>query len=127
MAIRYSVTRKLDKSGAEPVSRYSAQNKVTGHVSNIELAKELSQNTSLNISDVLAVLEQLPDVVCKNMKEGKSVKINRLGTFFNSLTSSLEDSEQAVTPDKVHYVRVVFKALPPIREALAKSNFLKSE
>lgn len=125
MAIKFKVTKKTDKSGSISVDRYTATAVSNGQVNNLELAKQLSENTSLNISDVMAVLEQLPEAVAKNLKCGHTVKIDGLGLFINSVTSNLENDELDVTPSSVHYSRTAFRADASFREEMCKTLFIR--
>ena len=96
MPINYVVRKKKDQSGNEVKELYYAvpsaiQNK---GVSEKQLAEDLHDNSSLSAGDVLSVLEQLPKAIARHMKEGRTVTIRGLGTFYPALSS-----EGCETPD----------------------------
>ena len=89
MPINYVVRKKKDQSGNEVKELYYAvpsaiQNK---GVSEKQLAEDLHDNSSLSAGDVLSVLEQLPKAIARHMKEGRTVTIRGLGTFYPALSS----------------------------------------
>ena len=89
MPINYVVRKKKDQSGNEVKELYYAvpsaiQNK---GVSEKQLAEDLHDNSSLSAGGVLSVLEQLPKAIARHMKEGRTVTIRGLGTFYPALSS----------------------------------------
>ncbi|MCS3266480.1 HU family DNA-binding protein [Bacteroides fragilis] len=89
MPINYVVRKKKDQSGNEVKELYYAvpsaiQNK---GVSEKQLAEDLHDNSSLSAGEVLSVLEQLPKAIARHMKEGRTVTIRGLGTFYPALSS----------------------------------------
>ena len=93
MPINYVVRKKKDQSGNEVKELYYAvpsaiQNK---GVSEKQLAEDLHDNSSLSAGDVLSVLEQLPKAIARHMKEGRTVTIRGLGTFYRADTAFTYD------------------------------------
>ena len=89
-------------------------------ITNMELAKELSADTSLNITDVLAIIEQLPEVLSKHLINGEKVHLKGLGFLQASVTSEPMDTPEEVTPSVVKFSKVVFKAEQTLRNTIAK-------
>lgn len=52
-----------------------------GTASNDDIARTITQRTGLSRGDVIAVMTELADAVANSVAEGKSVKVNGLGTF----------------------------------------------
>jgi predicted histone-like DNA-binding protein len=118
---KYKVTSKKDTVKGKVKYMATA---VTGKgyaIGNMELAKELSTGTSLNITDVLAIMEQLPEVITRHLSAGGKVHLKGFGFFQNSVKSDLADKPEAVTPDKVRFSKVVFKADSSLRDTVANN------
>ena len=103
MPINYVVRKKKDQSGNEVKELYYAvpsaiQNK---GVSEKQLAEDLHDNSSLSAGDVLSV---------RHMKEGRTVTIRGLGTFYPALSSEGCETPEECTPNKVRLTRICFRA-----------------
>lgn len=90
-------------------------------IGSMELAKELSAGTSLNITDVLAIIEQLPEVMSKHLSDGKKVHIKGLGSFQTSIISDLMDTPEEVTPSTVRFSKVLFRTENSLRGTVSKN------
>ena len=99
MPINYVVRKKKDQSGNEVKELYYA---VPSAIQN--------DNSSLSAGDVLSVLEQLPKAIARHMKEGRTVTIRGLGTFYPALSSEGCETPEECTPNKVRLTRICFRA-----------------
>ena len=117
---KYKVTSKKDALKGQ--LKYVATTVIGkgNAVTNMELAKELSVGTSLNITDVLAVIEQLPETISRHLAGGEKIHLKGLGFFQTSVTSEPMDSPEQVTPGVVRFSKVVFKAEQALRNLIAK-------
>ena len=84
-----------------------------------EVADRLSQISTVSRADVYAVLMDLSGVLADYMAQGRSVKIDGLGTFYYTLTAGGNgvDSADKVSVSQITGVRVRF-----IPEATRKSG-----
>ena len=84
-----------------------------------EVADRLAQISTVSRSDVYAVLMDLAGVLADYMAQGRSVKIDGLGTFYYTCTSNGNgaDSADKVNASQITGVRVRF-----IPEATKKSG-----
>lgn len=84
-----------------------------------EVADRLSQISTVSRADVYAVLMDLAGVLADYMAQGRSVKIDGLGTFYYTCTSNGNgvDSADKVSASQITGVRVRF-----IPEATKKSG-----
>lgn len=78
-------------------------------VSTKKLAKRLSAMCTVTYADVMAVLGELPGVMADYMGQGKSVRLDGLGTFRYTLnTKGVETEEEFDFRKQVRAVRVQF-------------------
>lgn len=84
-----------------------------------EVSDRLSQMSTVSRADVYAVLMDLAGVMADYMAQGRSVKIDGLGTFYYTLTAGGNgvDSADKVSASQITGVRVRF-----IPEATKKSG-----
>ena len=89
---------------------YYPQAVVTGQpIETKEVAKLLSKMSTVSLADVLAVLAEMPTVLATFMSQGKSVRLDGLGTFRYTLdTEGVEDESQFDFQKQLKAVRVRF-------------------
>ena len=86
-----------------------------------KVAKRLSQMCTVTYADVMAVLGELPGVMADYMAQGKSVRLDGLGTFRYTLDS--KGVEQEADFDFQKQVRAVRVQFVPQREgAMTKGS-----
>ena len=74
-----------------------------------QVARRLSQMCTVTYADVMAVLGELPGVMADYMGQGKSVRLDGLGTFRYTLaTKGVETEEEFDFQKQVRAVRVQF-------------------
>lgn len=84
-----------------------------------EVADRLSQISTVSRADVYAVLMDLAGVLADYMAQGRSVKIDGLGTFYYTLTATGNGVE---TEDKVNASQITGVRVRFIPEATRKSG-----
>ncbi len=131
MSINYAVRKKIDKTGKEDKVLYYAvncalQGKGKG-VTGQQLAQTITHQSSLMKGDVLSVFSQLPDVMAHYLKQGRTVTIEGLGTFYPSVTSAGYETPEECTADKVWVNRVCFRSDASLISNIRKAKFFNLE
>ena len=86
-----------------------------------KVAKRLSQMCTVTYADVMAVLGELPGVMADYMAQGKSVRLDGLGTFRYTLDSKgVTDEAEFDFQKQVRAVRVQF--VPQREGAMTKGS-----
>ena len=86
-----------------------------------KVAKRLSQMCTVTYADVMAVLGELPGVMADYMAQGKSVRLDGLGTFRYTLaTKGVADEAEFDFQKQVRAVRVQF--VPQREGAMTKGS-----
>lgn len=114
----YVVRSKIDKSSEEEKTRYYGVPVLSGTVTEDDLAKEISERSSLSPADVLAAISSIGDLMQKHLSEGKSVNLKGIGIFSVSATSEGCDTPEECTPAKVKAQRICFRADNVLRSIL---------
>lgn len=75
-----------------------------------ELAEAISRQCTVTPADVHAVIRSLPEVMAFYMKNGRSVHMDGLGSFFYKLSCAGQgvDTPEEVSAEQVQAVRVQF-------------------
>ena len=77
-------------------------------VSTDELCKYIADSTTASASDVMAVLLSLPKVMELYLKNGRSVKLEDIGTFRYTVTAGMVDNEEDASEELIRDVKVQF-------------------
>ena len=103
------------KQFSEKFGVYFLQAVTTGKpVETKKIAERLAQISTVSRADVLAVLAELPGVLADYMSQGKSVRLDGLGTFRYTLAS--KGVEQEADFDFQKQVEAVRVSFTPTRE-----------
>ena len=80
-------------------------------VSTKELYEYIADSTTASAADVMAVLLSLPKIMELNMKNGRSVKLEGIGTFRYKVSAAMVDKEVdaplSKTRSKTHKVSLL--------------------
>lgn len=79
-------------------------------VSTKQLAKDLANGRTVTAADIYAVLAGLSDVMSLYMAQGRTVKLDGVGTFYYTANTSKNgvESEDKVSAKQINSVRVAF-------------------
>ncbi len=77
-------------------------------VSTKELCQYIADSTTASASDVMAVLLSLPKVMELYLKNGRSVKLEGIGTYRYKVSAGMVDSKDDATESLIRDIRVQF-------------------
>ena len=118
MAVSYVLVERGNPQKPEEPKKFYAQAKSTGSVTLKELGKEITQRSTVNHADTLAVLEALTQVLADNLSAGKIVRLGDFGTFQISVGSEGADTEKEFTSNLVKNPKVAFRAGNDLKDML---------
>ncbi|MDR1006055.1 MAG: HU family DNA-binding protein [Bacteroidales bacterium] len=111
MSLKYVISKKKFKDkDAQTQEKFYATGILSGNTDTKEVAKLIQEATSLNQADVYGALKALSQVLCGRLKEGKSVKLDGIGTFSLSLTSKPASTAANVPHKSIKVSKICFKA-----------------
>ncbi len=115
------------KSRVQPICSRKGQKvfyavpKSTHEVKIEESLRDIVERTSLTEGDMLNALVSLAELVCENLRDGRSVDLGPLGRLRVYVPSKMMDSEEEVTVEgALKKPRVVFYPTRAMLKALAK-------
>ncbi len=125
MSIKYKVQEMRNPRDLAAPHKFYAKPVSSGEVTLDELSEDISHASSVNQSDVYAVLQSLVREIPKNIARGNIVRLGNLGTF--RLGSNSEGSELAeeVSPKNLLRFRLLFHPGKQIKTVLDNLTFEK--
>ena len=113
-----------DKSvGTQRSGKWYARMVPTGTINTRQLAEIIQRNCTVKRSDVMAVIEEMVEVMKDQMQDSKRVKLDGFGSFKIGITSKGARSAKAFTvADNIKGMHIVFT---PERSTDAAGNRVK--
>ena len=97
--------------------------KSVGQVDEYEVAKLVSDETTLNPKEAEMAVYQLEKVMERLLLDGHTVQLGDLGTFNLTITAEGQKEEKKVSADDIKKVNLRFRISKTMREALDKATF----
>jgi predicted histone-like DNA-binding protein len=126
MALKYK-TRQKAQPGVQGggTKKYYASIVTDGEVTVDELSKEIEKFSSLSEPDIHGVIIALENVIQTKLSESRIVKLQKLGTFYPTLSSEGKDTEEEIDSRSIRSVGVNYRPGPRILTALKDAGVKK--
>ena len=92
-----------------------------------EVAKQISEETTLNRKEAEMSLSQLEKVLIANLLASNSVQLGDWGSFHLTCNSEGMDTKDELTASSVKGLNIRFKPGKALKEALQKATFVFAE
>lgn len=120
MALQFNSVERPNPQTKE--KKWYASPKLTGKRDLKNLSKDLSEVSSLSAGDVQNVIVNLIDQLPKWLMEGNSVKLDGLGTFRLSFSSTGAAAKEDVTAASIKDIYILFEADEEIKQRVNKTK-----
>lgn len=91
-----------------------------------EIARQINEMCTVTPADVAAVLQALQDVIARNLKQGNSVRLGKVGSFSLKMSATAATTPEEVSAENIKEVGVRFYATPELKQML-RSTHLERE
>ena len=126
MAISYKIIERVNPQDVTAPKRHYAAIKANGSVDFESLAEMISEQCTVTDTDCLAVLNVLEKNIVRELKEGRIVRLGKLGNFQVGLSSDGFDTAEEVTASAVTKSRILFRPAKKMRTLLQNLSFKKA-
>lgn len=128
MSIRYKVVKRKfkDKNGVMQ-EKYYACKKTNSSVPTRDIAKNIQEASSLTQADVIGTIYGLVAEIKRELSLGNSVKIDGLGTFNVSVTSTPMNTPNDLKKATIKACNITFRVDKELKEVLKEVHFEKSK
>lgn len=90
-----------------------------------ELSEEISFACSVNVSDIQAVISCLVEILPRQLMQGNTVKLDKLGIFRLSFEAKGEATENEVSEKDILQAKVLFRPDVRIKTKLKSTTYKK--
>ena len=124
MSLIYKVVAKGDPRDKNLPKKFYARLKSIGQKQEKEVAKLLSDETTLNPKEAEMALSQFQKILLRLLLDGHSVQLGDWGSF--RLTCNSEGNEEAekVTANSIKNLNIRFQPGKDLKEQIAKATFV---
>lgn len=123
MAIKFNVHEIGNPGDPDAPKKFYARPVHSGEIDLEELAGDISHASSVNESDVYAVLRALVREVPRNISRGHIVRLGELGSFRLTTRSSGSDLAEEVSATNIVRSRLYFHAGKRVKAMLQELTF----
>ncbi|MDR1984398.1 MAG: HU family DNA-binding protein [Prevotellaceae bacterium] len=125
MAVNYVLTEKGHPGNPDAPKKWYATAKGSGVVSLKALGKAITQRSTVNHADTLAVLEGLTQVLIEQLSEGKIVRFGDFGSFQISIGGEGAETVEKYNQSMIKTKKIAFRPGVDLKEMLNNLKFEK--
>lgn len=125
MPIAYKPLQRVNPQDTTANKKYYAAVVANGSVNFETLAEMISEQCTVTETDCLAVLNVLEQNIVRELKQGRIVRLGKLGNFQVSLSSDGFATQEEVTASAVKKSRILFRPAKKMRDLLKDLSFSK--
>jgi predicted histone-like DNA-binding protein len=92
-----------------------------------DVAKEISDETTLNRKEAEMALDQLEKVLVRSLLASNSVQLGDWGSFHLTCNGAGSDTKEGVTATNIKNLNIRFVPSQSLKDALAKATFIPAE
>jgi len=127
MSIKYNIVQKPEPGVAGGgVKKWYASAKTDGELNIDDLTKEIEKFSALSEADIRGVIIALENVIVNQIVNSKIIHLDRLGSFYPSLSSSGAATEADFKMSLIRKAKIIFRPGLRILIALKAVKFSKA-
>jgi predicted histone-like DNA-binding protein len=126
MSIKFKTIPRKNPLDITAPAKYYAAVTANGSVDFETLAEMISEQSALSETDCLAVLDRLETNIVRELRQGRIVRLGKLGNFQISLSSKGFVTEDEVTIDAIRSSRILFRPAKKLRTLLKNLSFSRT-
>lgn len=127
MAIKYNVIERGEPGVVGGgTKKWYATVKTDGEITIDDLTKEIEKFSALSEADIRGVIIALENVIVNELGNGKIIRLDKLGSFYPSLSSDGADTESAFNVSMIRGAKVNYRPGKRITDALKTATFKKA-
>lgn len=98
---------------------------IDGEATVDEIVRDIEKFSSLSEPDIRGVILALENVIQTKLSDGKIVRLEKLGSFYPSISSKGENSQAEVTSDTIKEVSINYRPGDRLKKVINEAGFKK--
>ena len=124
MSVLYNKVEKVNPADKTAPKKWYPLLKTVSRVEEKEVARQISEETTLNRKEAEMALDQLEKVLINNLLSGNTVQIGDWGTFMLTCRGEGSATKEEVTAASIKGLNIRFLPGKSLKEALENANFV---
>ena len=125
--LRFNIIKRKDPRDQSAKPLFYASLKRVQAIDLEYIANELAEKSSISKGDVMSIVTNLIDLVPKELANGRTVILGKLGSFRLSINSMGLEKKEDVGPEAIKKVNVRFRPSGTIKYLLGQLKFERLE
>ena len=125
MTVKFKTVERVNPRDLTLPKKFYAKLKSGDDVSFEELADLISKVSNLNYGEVLGALGTLIEIIEMQLRHGRPVRLNTLGTFFLTLNSEGFDTDEELTSDGIKKANIRFRPGKRLKKMIDTLDYVK--
>jgi len=125
MALKYRLLQKINPRTPEAPGKFYAQSITTGDVKLRQLAKEIAEISTVNIVDIMAVIESFIQLIPRHIGQGQIVRLGEFGSFYVGISSKGAEQETDFKESMIKKVKIYFRPGSVLKKEISALEFEK--
>ena len=125
MSVKFKAMERVNPRDLTLPRKFYAKIKSGDDVSFEELADLISKVSNLNYGEVLGALGTLIEIIEIQLRHGRPVHLNTLGTFYLTLMSEGTDTAENLTSDNIKGSRIRFRPGKRLKKVIRNLEYEK--
>jgi predicted histone-like DNA-binding protein len=121
MSIFYRKMQRSNPMDRELVKWYPVLKRI-GVLKTRELAQLMSDETTMNPKEAEMALYELVKIIKRELKNGRSINIDDLGTFYLTARTTGEDTAEAVSANNISGLKLRFRTNEEFKTEIATAE-----
>jgi predicted histone-like DNA-binding protein len=127
MSILFNKIERGNPQNPTAPKKWFTSLKTLNRVSEKEVAKLVSDETTINRKEVEMALDQFQKILVRLLLDSHSVELGDWGTFRLTCSGEGADTAEALTAANIKSLRIRFTAGKELRKALSDATFIAAE
>lgn len=123
MSVRFKMIPKQNNLASPPEVKYYPCAVSKGEMQLDDLAKIISERSSMSKADCYGVILALSDVIGQVLSNGNIVKINSLGTFQLVLQGTAAETEDALGKSNIKGAKISYKPSKELKSKIKEITY----
>lgn len=125
MSVKFKAMERVNPRDLTLPRKFYASLKSGDDVSFEELSDLISKVSNLNYGQVLGALGSFIEIIEIQLKHGRPVRLNTLGTFYLTLTSNGTDTKEELSADDIKKARIRFRPGKRLQKTIRNLEYEK--
>lgn len=125
MSVKFKSVERVNPRDLTLPKKFYAKLKTGEDVSFEELADLISKVSNLNYGEVMGAMGTLIEIIEMQLRHGRPVRLNTLGTFYLTLHSAGFDTDEELSSDGIKKANIRFRPGKRLKKMIQTLDYVK--